>query len=159
MIALAVLGGCVGKGDTQSSGPTDAEILARIDFVNPAPEPSPYWAAKPTGQFTKDELFGICANLGFAVTAATYEREKGKQANAILIELFPHSRDFMSLQTRDAALAEKVKEYVSSTFVATANLTVDEARARTTAFTAPRRFGGFHRSNIENCYRDLGALR
>ena len=123
----------------------------------PTPPIEPYYLAQPTGPFTKEEIFGLCAYIGLSVTTAISAREKNEAPNRVFLELFHASSDLKSVEGRDPQLAERVYEHHRSALDAAEALSPDEAKERKRGFPEGRQFVEFNRSNIKACYSTLGS--
>jgi hypothetical protein len=117
----------------------------------------PYYLAQPSGPFTKEEIYGLCAYIGFMVTGAVLARKKDELAPRVMLEVLPWNKDFKNLAQRNSKLSAQVFDYATTAFGKAAALSSRDAKVRASGFPAGREFVEFNRSNIMSCYATLGS--
>src|SRR5262245_47875495 len=83
----------------------DSDITPEFFTRKPPTGPNAYWASKPSGRFSKDELFTLCSYLGLLVTTSTHSRGQGKEPDRSPLALLHYAKEYESVKSRDPALA------------------------------------------------------
>lgn len=160
--AAGITGGCKGERSVTEVTPAlpvvyDKDALdAMVNYRADKPI-HPYYLAQPSGPFTKEEIYGLCAYIGFMVTGAVLARRKDEPSPRVMLEVFPWNKDFKNVAQRNPKLSAQVLDYANATFGRAAALSSREAKGRMSEFPAGREFVEFNRSNIMSCYGTLGS--
>lgn len=133
----------------------------KLDF-SPNQKPNAFWASKPTGKFTKQEIFDICAQTALIGYTGLNARMKGEPKSKHLDRLSTmmtggYEKSNQALREREPLLYEKARKL----FVVIGENLYDTAYAggeRSFANLLQRDgFEQFYPKLISGCYRNLAS--